>query len=77
MNNAGTGITTETECNFVLNNEQPVSYRHEPNTTSADILYNQLVFSRKDLPQRQHMLEVVMEGYDFNVYLNFDYAIYT
>ncbi|EFI28295.1 hypothetical protein CC1G_13824 [Coprinopsis cinerea okayama7 len=76
-NDQGTGITTITDCDFILDDEPPVNFRHAPDLTSTDILYNQLVFSRNDLPNGNHTLLIRTEGVDHNVYVNFDYAIYT
>lgn len=59
-----------------MNNEVAVPYLHTPDQTTNELSYNQPVYSRTNLPQREHVLDIVAEGYDYSVYINFDYAIY-
>lgn len=54
----------------------PVNFRHAPDLTTRDPLFNQLVYSRTDMPFETHALEIYADA-NFNVYINFDYAIYT
>jgi hypothetical protein len=61
----------------VLDNGPAVSFKHLPDRTMADIMYNQLVFSQTGLANTQHTLEIVTEGLAYQTYVNFDYAIYT
>ncbi|KAJ2915242.1 hypothetical protein MD484_g5185, partial [Candolleomyces efflorescens] len=69
-------VPTRTECNFLLNNEAAVRYIHTPDQTTNELVYNAPVYNRTNLPQREHILDIVVEGYDYDVYINFDYAIY-
>ncbi|RXW16644.1 hypothetical protein EST38_g9209 [Candolleomyces aberdarensis] len=78
VNNAGqVGVTSRTDCKFVLDNGPAVSYLHMPDQSKANILYNQLVFHQTGLANTEHALEIVTEGLDYQTYVNFDYAIYT
>ncbi|PPQ88330.1 LOW QUALITY PROTEIN: hypothetical protein CVT25_012441 [Psilocybe cyanescens] len=76
-NNEGDGITTLTLANFTLDGKAPQLFQHAPDLTSQDIEYNQLVFSQTNLINAQHTLVISTSGVDSNVYVNFDYAIYT
>ncbi|KAJ3550094.1 hypothetical protein NMY22_g632 [Coprinellus aureogranulatus] len=76
-NNEGDGITTVTDVNFAMDGEStPINFRHAPDLTTRDPLFNQLVYSRTDMPFKTHALEIFADA-NFNVYINFDYAIYT
>lgn len=75
-NNNGEGITTITDCDFTMNKDPAVNFRHAPDLTKTDADYNQLVYSRTDLPFATHTLEISTQA-NFNTYINFDYAIYT
>ncbi|KAJ2933747.1 hypothetical protein H1R20_g3392, partial [Candolleomyces eurysporus] len=70
-------VTTLTECKFALDSEPPVRYQHTPNPATSELSYNQLVYNRTNLPQREHVLNIIAEGYAYPVYINFDYAIYS
>lgn len=75
-NNAGPGITSTTECDFIMDNYAPVHFSHSPDMSKTDLLYNQLVYRRTGLPLGQHRLEISDEG-NIGSYIDFDYAIYT
>ncbi|KAG5653530.1 hypothetical protein H0H81_012471 [Sphagnurus paluster] len=73
----GEGVPTETFCNFTLDGRAAGSFSHKP-TSSPDLEYNALVFSRTNLSNTNHQLVVSTSGIaDRNIFLNFDYAIYT
>ena len=77
FNNAGSGVTTMTEVNFTIDGNSPVFFQHIPDTSTNDILFNQLVFHQQGLENVQHTLVISTSGVDDAVYVNFDYAIYT
>ncbi|KAG6812414.1 hypothetical protein H0H92_002990 [Tricholoma furcatifolium] len=70
------GITTETACDFVLDGTTVSSMDHTPSTSTA-LEYNSLVFSQTNLANAAHTLEIVTSGYNRDIFVNFDYAIYT
>lgn len=73
----GNGLTTATNCAFSLDSTDRVPYHFaSETTTSRNLLYNQLVFSRTGLANEEHVLDIIADG-DQRSYLNFDYAIYT
>jgi hypothetical protein len=76
-NNAGDGITTLTLANFTLDGNPPQLFQHAPDLTTTDILFNQLAFAQTNLINAPHTLVISTSGVDTNVYVNFDYAIYT
>jgi hypothetical protein len=75
-NTVAPGITTQTECNFTLDGQAAGSFFHAPNA-SFEFIYNALVFSRSNLPNATHTLNISTSGVDHDVFINFDYAIYT
>ncbi|KAJ2933746.1 hypothetical protein H1R20_g3393, partial [Candolleomyces eurysporus] len=78
VNYAGrAGVISRTDCKFVLDNGPAVSYLHMPDRSKANIMYNQLVFSKTGLANTEHTLEIITEGLTYQTYVNFDYAIYT
>ncbi|KAF8998270.1 hypothetical protein BDQ17DRAFT_1309300 [Cyathus striatus] len=76
-NNQGDGITTITMANFTIDGQIAGSFTRAPDLTSTDILFNQLVFSKTDIPNGIHQLVISTSGVNFDVFVNFDYAIYT
>lgn len=76
-NNEGDGITTLTTANFSVDGGTPTLFQHAPDLTTTTIQYNQLVFSQTNLPNASHTLDITTSGVNENVYVNFDYAIYT
>ncbi|GLB34605.1 hypothetical protein LshimejAT787_0201700 [Lyophyllum shimeji] len=71
------GITAETACNFTLDGRPAGSFEHVP-STSTDLQYNSLVFSQASLANVDHKLIISTSGItDRDIYVNFDYAIYT
>lgn len=69
------GTTTATAADFSLDGLDAGRFEHSPDIFNADLLYDQVVFSRTGLPNRWHTLDIVAHG-DQSLYLNFDYAIY-
>ncbi|KAF9014181.1 hypothetical protein BDQ17DRAFT_1419087 [Cyathus striatus] len=76
-NNHGDDITTITMANFTIDGKMVGTFAHAPDYTANDILFNQLVFSKTDLPNGNHKLVISISDIDFKVFVNFDYAIYT
>ena len=75
-NNQGDGITTVTQANFSVDGRLPVPFLHIPNLSITALQYNSLVFSRTKLSNGDHRLDITTTG-STNIYVNFDYAIYT
>ena len=75
-NNQGDGITTVNRSNFPVDGGSPVPFLHTPNLSATALQYNSLVFSRTDLSNGNHRLDITTTG-STNIYVNFDYAIYT
>ena len=75
-NNQGDGITTLTRANFSVDSELPVPFLHTPNISTTAFEYDSLVFSRTNLSNGNHSLDITTTG-STNIYINFDYAIYT
>jgi hypothetical protein len=65
-----------TMCNFTLDNEAPESFRHTPESTT-DLFYGYNVFSKSNLTNGSHVLNINPTRESTNTYLNFDYALYT
>lgn len=76
-NNEGNGITTLTMANFTIDGGSPTLFQHAPDLTTSTPLFNQLVFSRTNLVNANHKLIISTSGVNTNVYVGFDYAIYT
>ncbi|KAF5373808.1 hypothetical protein D9758_000976 [Tetrapyrgos nigripes] len=77
-NNEGPDITTVTECNFTLDGTVVGHFLHQPNA-SISLVYGDdaMVFSKTGLANGNHTFQISTAGLDHNVYVNFDYAIYT
>ncbi|KAF5373814.1 hypothetical protein D9758_000975 [Tetrapyrgos nigripes] len=77
-NDQGPGITTVTECNFTLDGTAVGHFLHEP-TASRELQYgeNAMVFSKTGLSNEEHIFMISTAGIDHDVFVNFDYAIYT
>ncbi|KAF9002742.1 membrane bound O-acyl transferase family-domain-containing protein [Cyathus striatus] len=71
------GITTYSAANFTIDGQIVGSFSHSPDLSTTKILYNQMVFSKTDLPNGRHQLVVSTTLDDMNVFICFDYAIYT
>ncbi|KAF9457719.1 hypothetical protein BDZ94DRAFT_1175025 [Collybia nuda] len=70
------GVITLTECNFTLDGQHEGFYRHVRDNT-PEMEYNVLVFSQTNLSNTEHALVVSAGGVNYQVFVNFDYAIYT
>ena len=77
FNNNGNGADTLTEANFTVDGNSPVLFQHVPNMAITDVLFNQMVFHQQGLENTQHTLVISTAGVNYDVYVNFDYAIYT
>jgi hypothetical protein len=75
-NTVAPGITTQTECNFTLDGQAAGNFFHAPSSSYA-FIYNALAFSRSNLQNANHTLNISTSGISHDVFINFDYAIYT
>jgi len=75
-NTVESGATTLTQCDFILDGQKVSTYRHDP-TSSMDLEYNQLVFTANGLSDDFHNLNISASWPDLDVFLIFDYALYT
>jgi hypothetical protein len=69
--------TTITQCDFSVDGGRRTPFTHTPSKVSTAIRYNQLVFSQTDLPNDQHKMKISTSGINHDVWVNFDYAVYT
>ena len=76
-NDEGDGITTLTESNFTIDGGRPTLFRHVPDLSTTDVLFNQLVFSQTKLTNTKHRLVISTSGVNEDVFVSFDSAIYT
>ena len=76
-NQYGPTITTNTNCNFTLDGSHAGTFVHNPDMSTLDLVYNASVFSASGLSNSQHQLVIWTNDVPFNVFVNFDYAIYT
>ncbi|KAF9484774.1 hypothetical protein BDN70DRAFT_928029 [Pholiota conissans] len=76
-NNAGAEVTTLTVANFTLDGIAQPPFIHNPDMSTTDFEFNQLVFQQKGLSNTQHTLIVGMTELQVDAFLSFDYAIYT
>ncbi|THV03989.1 hypothetical protein K435DRAFT_585998, partial [Dendrothele bispora CBS 962.96] len=74
-NNESSGTTTKTECNFTLDGAVVGNYSHSP-SSSPDLNYSVPVFSKTSLPNQDHTFQIGAAGLEYEVFINFDYAIY-
>ena len=74
-NNQGDGITTVTRANSSVDSGLPMAFLHIPNLSTTALQYNSLVFSRTNLLNGDHRLDITTTG-STNIYVNFDYAVY-
>ncbi|KAK1225676.1 hypothetical protein PQX77_011368 [Marasmius sp. AFHP31] len=76
-NDGSDGTTVRTECNFTLDGAVRKSYTHEP-IRGHDLEYNVEVYKEDGLARDQmHTLEVSTGKKEREVFLAFDYAVYT
>ena len=76
-NYGGDGLTTLTSANFTVDGDVPVPFTHTMNDTSASLFeYHALVFSKTNLPNTLHTLNITTTG-SGSAYVNFDYAVYS
>jgi len=65
-----------TESNFILDGDPVGYFFHRP--TSEPRGFSHLVFSKTGLQNKEHSLIISStEELDYDVFINFDYAIYT
>ncbi|KAF9002729.1 hypothetical protein BDQ17DRAFT_1425684 [Cyathus striatus] len=71
------GTTTYSAASFTIDGQIVGNFSHSPDLSTTEILYNQMVFKKTDLPNGTHQLVVSTTLTDMNTWVNFDYAIYT
>lgn len=76
-NNCGEGVTTRTETAFTLDDEPTESFQHIPDMTSFEFRYQSLAYSRTGLSHRTHTLTARTGNTPYDLFVNFDYAMYT
>ncbi|TFK22987.1 hypothetical protein FA15DRAFT_495689 [Coprinopsis marcescibilis] len=70
-------LATLTDCDFILDEGEPVSFHYQPNSPTPDFTYHHLAFHRDGLENKNHSLEIAVRDRREQVYLNFDYVLYT
>lgn len=76
-NNAGAGVISKTMANITLDNQSPLLFEHIPDMLTTALQYYALGFSQDNLENVHHSLVISVSGIQEEVYVNFDYAIYT
>ncbi|KAJ3813245.1 hypothetical protein EV368DRAFT_67228 [Lentinula lateritia] len=80
-NNPAPGITATTAANFTLDGSLVGTFNHSPNTSTSapDFQFNQsaLAFSKAGLKNITHQMVISTSGLSEDVWVNFDYALYT
>ncbi|KAF9014186.1 hypothetical protein BDQ17DRAFT_1419092 [Cyathus striatus] len=76
-NRQGPNADTTTMVNFTVDGQIIGNFTHTADLSIDDILYNQTVFGMTGLSNGIHQLVISASDLDINVYINFDYAIYT
>ncbi|KAJ7573687.1 hypothetical protein C8J56DRAFT_981893 [Mycena floridula] len=76
VNDPPPDVTAGTESNFTLDGTMSGKFVHQP-IAGLGFQYNQLVFSAENLPYADHKLLIGTAAQDHNVFVNFDYAIYS
>ncbi|KAJ4487574.1 hypothetical protein J3R30DRAFT_3429333 [Lentinula aciculospora] len=78
-NNPASGITAATAANFTLDQSLVGTFSHSPNSSAPDFQFNQsaLVFSKTGLKNISHNMVISTSGLDEDIWVNFDYALYT
>ncbi|KAF9002740.1 hypothetical protein BDQ17DRAFT_1425694 [Cyathus striatus] len=70
-------LNITTAVNFTIDGEIVGHFSNNEEFSATEILYNQMVFSKTDLPNGIHQLVVSTTVDDMSVFICFDYAIYT
>jgi len=71
-------MTTLTSANFTVDGNMPEHFNFTHNTSNPSVpsfKYHALVFSKPNLPNTLHTLNITTTG-SASAYVNFDYAIY-
>ena len=76
-NKLGPSITTNTQTNFTLDGQHAGDFTHIPNLDTLALQYNATAFSASSLSNTTHQLIISTNDFPVNVFVNFDYAIYT
>lgn len=78
--NEGDGVAVQTECNFTIDGEHVGYFNHPGDPTQpyqGGRQYQVPVFGRDGLEQKPHLMTISMADVPYNIFLSFDYAIYT
>ncbi|KAE9396740.1 hypothetical protein BT96DRAFT_884472 [Gymnopus androsaceus JB14] len=78
-NDPANGITASTAANFTIDGALSGTFSHSPNSSAPDFQFNQsaLAFSTTDLENGAHQMIISTSGLSENVWVNFDFALYT
>ncbi|KAF8711510.1 hypothetical protein AX14_013227 [Amanita brunnescens Koide BX004] len=77
-NDLPTGITANTACNFTLDGLLVHTFfSPQPDESTPEYQYNVTGYSTEELSNENHTMVISTNDYPINVYVNFDYAIYT
>ncbi|KIK58834.1 hypothetical protein GYMLUDRAFT_245909 [Collybiopsis luxurians FD-317 M1] len=71
------GITATTAASFILDGFIAGSFTHSPDSSAPAFQFNALVFSETGLENISHQLVINTVGYSDDIWVNFDYALYT
>ncbi|KAF9014185.1 hypothetical protein BDQ17DRAFT_1230622 [Cyathus striatus] len=70
-------VTANTAVNFTIDGQIVGNFTHEPDSSTTDFIFDQMVFNKTDLPQGTHQLIISASGINISTFTNFDYAMYT
>ncbi|KIK61854.1 hypothetical protein GYMLUDRAFT_243025 [Collybiopsis luxurians FD-317 M1] len=78
-NAPASGITAATAANFTLDGTTVGSFAHSPNSSAPAFQFNQsaLAFSKTGLKNATHQMVISTSGLSQDIFVNFDYALYT
>ncbi|KAE9402050.1 hypothetical protein BT96DRAFT_1017864 [Gymnopus androsaceus JB14] len=78
-NNPADGITATTAANFTIDGALSGTFSHSPDSSAPDFQFNQssLAFSKTGMKNATHQMIISTSGLSENVWVNFDYALYT
>ena len=69
--------STTTAANFTVDGFLEGSFSHWPNGSTPDFLFNYLAFSMAGMKDEMHQMIISTSDLSENVWVNFDYALYT
>ncbi|KIK61852.1 hypothetical protein GYMLUDRAFT_165570 [Collybiopsis luxurians FD-317 M1] len=73
------GVTATTAADFLLDGFIAGSFTHSPNASALLFQFNEsaLAFSKTGLENATHQMVITTAGFGQDIYVNFDYALYT